>query len=149
MTDTDRILRAGNFVFGLMDEAERRRAERDLESDAAFREAVKALSERMAEADATMAGIRRPRWDLVSARLAELPQMQGRLSPGARRTASGPAIRLAGVALTRRQAFAAAMAAGVAALILAFCVGYAVGAWRSLPADASANVEADGALPSG
>ncbi|RWF72704.1 MAG: hypothetical protein EOQ34_11225 [Mesorhizobium sp.] len=43
----DRIARAGDYVFGLMDERERARAERDLEIDPAFRDAVLRLAERM------------------------------------------------------------------------------------------------------
>ncbi|HUN13380.1 MAG TPA: hypothetical protein PLE50_14055, partial [Rhabdaerophilum sp.] len=38
--DGDRAERAGNFVRGLMDEAERERAQRDLEIDPQFRDAV-------------------------------------------------------------------------------------------------------------
>ena len=38
--EADRMSRAGSYVLGLMDEADRERAERDLEIDPAFRDAV-------------------------------------------------------------------------------------------------------------
>ena len=44
---SDRIARAGDYVLGLMNDAERERAERDLEIDPAFRDAVLQLAERM------------------------------------------------------------------------------------------------------
>lgn len=126
MTDSDRILRAGNFVFGLMDEVERKRAERDLESDAAFRAAVNALSDRMAEADVAIAAGRRPRWEDVSASLAELPQMQGRFSaPPAGSSVQNPGPDVV-IAMTRRQALLAG-AAVAAGIIAAFCLGYVAG----------------------
>jgi len=43
----ERLSRAGNYVLGLMSETDRRRAERDLEFDPAFREAVLRVAERM------------------------------------------------------------------------------------------------------
>jgi anti-sigma-K factor RskA len=120
MNDTDRMFRAGNYVFGLMDEAERRRAERDLEVDSSFRAAVDALSQRIREADPAIAPPRRgqPRWDMVSASLAELPHLQGHSWPG--RSRPGPAgQRLAGLA---RPLLAALVVAAVA-----FGAGYALG----------------------
>ena len=41
MSDRDRIDRAHSYVRGLMDPAERERAERDMEVDAEFRDALK------------------------------------------------------------------------------------------------------------
>ena len=74
----DRIARAGDYVFGLMDERERARAERDLEIDPAFRDAVLRLAERMRALDP--AGLpdaaSDERWQLVQRRLGELPQMR-------------------------------------------------------------------------
>jgi len=46
-------MRAGDYVLGLMDEAERARAERDLTIDAEFREAVWSLSQRLEAIDLT------------------------------------------------------------------------------------------------
>lgn len=131
MSDTDRLVRAGNFVFGLMDEAERRRAERDLEVDAAFRAAVNALSARIREADTTMAQARRsqPSWEAVSARLAELPHLQasGRSvaaspGPGAAAGVQPPA--------ARHSVWMVALLAAVLGLIAGFCAGYALGTGR-------------------
>jgi hypothetical protein len=47
MVDGDRIDRAGRYVLGLMDDDERERAERDLEIDPAFRDAMIVIAERM------------------------------------------------------------------------------------------------------
>ncbi|WP_315925248.1 hypothetical protein [Mesorhizobium sp. SP-1A] len=74
----DRLARAGDYVFGLMNEGERERAERDLERDPAFRDAVLALAARMhvfdragpAETD------RGERWEKIARNLAGLPQMR-------------------------------------------------------------------------
>ena len=46
-SESDRIARAGDYVLGLMNDKERERAERDLEIDPAFRDAVVRLAERM------------------------------------------------------------------------------------------------------
>ena len=43
----DRMDRAGRYVLGLMDDEERERAERDLEIDSAFRDAMVEIAERM------------------------------------------------------------------------------------------------------
>ncbi|AZO61243.1 hypothetical protein EOA75_10560 [Mesorhizobium sp. M1A.F.Ca.IN.022.07.1.1] len=74
----DRIARAGDYVFGLMDERERARAERDLEIDPAFRDAVLRLAERMRalEPQGASATASDERWQLVQRRLGELPQMR-------------------------------------------------------------------------
>ncbi|TPJ53453.1 MULTISPECIES: hypothetical protein [unclassified Mesorhizobium] len=75
---SDRIARAGDYVLGLMNDAQRQRAERDLEVDPAFRDAVVQLAERMHIFDrAEPSGD--DRWRLISQRIAELPQMR---SPG-------------------------------------------------------------------
>ena len=47
MGDGDRMDRAGRYVLGLMDDDERERAERDLEIDPAFRDAMMVIAERM------------------------------------------------------------------------------------------------------
>ena len=47
MVDGDRMDRAGRYVLGLMDDDERERAERDLEIDPAFRDAMMVIAERM------------------------------------------------------------------------------------------------------
>ncbi|RUU14593.1 hypothetical protein EOD23_00395 [Mesorhizobium sp. USDA-HM6] len=77
-SEGDRIARAGDYVFGLMDERERARAERDLEIDPAFRDAVLRLAERMRAVDPAATSNVAPdeRWQLVQRRLGELPQMR-------------------------------------------------------------------------
>lgn len=73
--DAERLARAGNYVLGMMDAAERERAEHDLVVDAAFRDAVVVVAERMHLFDVpdTRSG---DQWATVAARLAELPQMR-------------------------------------------------------------------------
>jgi anti-sigma-K factor RskA len=74
-SESDRIARAGDYVLGLMHDAERERAERDLEIDPAFRDAVVQLAERMHVFDrAEPAG--EERWTQITQRIADLPQMR-------------------------------------------------------------------------
>lgn len=77
-SESDRIARAGDYVFGLMDERERARAERDLETDPAFRATVLRLASHLRELDPSRASSvqSEERWRLVQQRLAELPQMR-------------------------------------------------------------------------
>lgn len=80
VSDAERMARAGEYVLGRMDAAERERAERDLESDDRFRAAVLAVAERMhyfgsargrgASAAAEAA------WAELAQRLGALPHMQ-------------------------------------------------------------------------
>ncbi|TPK95737.1 hypothetical protein FJ934_10960 [Mesorhizobium sp. B2-4-12] len=72
----DRRARAGDYVLGLMKDAERQRAERDLEIDPAFRDAVIRLAERMHIFDRAVPSGGDDRWRLISQRIAELPQMR-------------------------------------------------------------------------
>lgn len=79
--ESDRLERAGRYVLGLMDVAERERAERDLEFDAKFRAAVVGVAERMHLFDlGDGAGKAAPSWDKVAEALAAMPHM--RVSPG-------------------------------------------------------------------
>ncbi|UCI09082.1 hypothetical protein [Mesorhizobium sp. B1-1-8] len=75
-SESDRIARAGDYVFGLMDERERARAERDLEIDPAFRDAVLRLAERMRVFEPASNGVPDNRWKLIAQRIGELPQMR-------------------------------------------------------------------------
>src|SRR5262245_49576329 len=78
-SESDRVSRAGSFVLGLMSEPDRRRAERDLEVDPIFREAVIEFAERLhvldvvPQKDMNLAEL----WELIAARIAALPQMRG------------------------------------------------------------------------
>ncbi len=129
MNETDRMARAGHYVHGLMSQAERERAERDLERDAAFRDAVLEIAERqrLSHAKSGLDEADRASWDAVSARLAALPQMR---SAGR----SHDVIRQPAPAVCRpaRAGWAAGPLAwrGVllaAALFTAFAVGYVAG----------------------
>ncbi|WP_296741593.1 hypothetical protein [Mesorhizobium sp.] len=129
-SESDRIARAGNYVFGLMDDRERARAERDLQIDPAFRDAVLRLAERMRAFDpaATSSGKSDNRWNLVAQRLAELPQMRlaglddGKAAPvmtrGLRRKPYGVGVHSLGGRLGLVIAIA---------LLAAFALGYLVG----------------------
>jgi hypothetical protein len=77
--ERDRIKRAGSYVLGLMDDDERERAERDLELDPAFRDAVLQMAERahvfdLGDNDSSHAD---EGWNSVLQRISGLPQMQG------------------------------------------------------------------------
>jgi len=79
-SESDRVARAGDYVFGLMNDRERARAERDLEIDPAFRDTVLRIAERLRAFDPAGSEGRDNRWEVVTQRLAELPQMQTRLA---------------------------------------------------------------------
>jgi anti-sigma-K factor RskA len=119
----DRGKRAGNYILGLMGETDRERAERDLEIDPAFRDAVIRLADEMRLFDrAGDCGDAGERWKLIARRIAELPQM---------RQAGHPASSIIQPASThgfgihawpgRRAVFVAL------GLIVAFVLGYVVG----------------------
>jgi anti-sigma factor RsiW len=127
---SDRIARAGDYVLGLMNDAERERAERDLEIDPAFRDAVVQLAERMHIFDrAEPSGD--DRWRLISQRIAELPQMR---PPGDDEAKTSVVIRKLerqpyGVGV---HALGGRRGAVIAILLIAvFALGYLVGAWST------------------
>jgi anti-sigma-K factor RskA len=70
--------------MGRMGPTERERAERDLERDPKFREAVLRLAERLRRADS---GADAALWQSVEAGLSSLPQMRAVVAPSARETA--------------------------------------------------------------
>jgi len=74
----DRIDRAERYVLGLMDDEERERAERDLEVDAAFREAMVEMAERMHVFDRAPTAGETPRddWRLIKEKIDAMPQMR-------------------------------------------------------------------------
>ena len=133
MNDTDRLARAGNYVFGRMDEAERERAERDLERDASFRDAVLEIAERERLARLHETPETDGRWQEVSAQLADLPQMQS-LQNEIRPAVASPAAAKeppSGAMPSRLDRSAALRLAVLAtALLTAFVLGYVMGASR-------------------
>jgi hypothetical protein len=82
----DRMDRAGRYVLGLMGDEERERAERDLEIDPAFRDAMVEIAERMHVFDRMPApdqstgqsavGAPQDYWRLIKEKIAAMPQMQ-------------------------------------------------------------------------
>ncbi|MFC3325422.1 hypothetical protein [Mesorhizobium cantuariense] len=75
-SESDRIARAGDYVLGLMNDTERERAERDLEIDPAFRDAVVQLAEHMHMFDRAEPAGGEERWTQITQRIADLPQMR-------------------------------------------------------------------------
>lgn len=124
----ERMARASEYVLGLMNDRDRERAERDLEIDPAFRDAVMQLADRMRIFEHVDAGLEDNRWRLVADHIATLPQMRlssldgsDRLPPPAAGTPTPPRLTaLPGAAGARAWWIAAAIA-------LAFAFGYAAG----------------------
>ncbi|WP_187970883.1 anti-sigma factor [Aquibium microcysteis] len=122
----DRMARAGDYVLGLMDEAERLRAEADMATDAEFRAAVDSLAARMATLDDTAGRDPVPEgmWAAVEARLGEADADAAPASTLA--VDSPPPVPVVDLAARRRQSTwrPALMAAGIAA---ALGIGYLAG----------------------
>lgn len=132
MSETDRMARAGHYVHGLMNEAERERAERDLERDAAFRDAVLEIAERerLSRAKTGADAEDRASWEAVSARLAALPQMRNqRASNWGAGISAGAGIRATPrtKSVTGQNPLAWRGVLLAAALFTAFAVGYVAG----------------------
>ena len=88
----DRMYRAGRYVLGLMDDDERERAERDLEIDPAFRDAMMEIAERMHVFDhmpTPRDAAEEDGWRLLKERIAAMPQM--RPAPAMEQTPPEPA----------------------------------------------------------
>lgn len=127
----ERLSRAGSYVLGLMSETDRERAERDLEFDPAFREAVLKVAERMRVLDFAPQRDMDPadRWKAIAERINDMPQM--------RRFSDAPAVPARRTLPKRVKAVgqglhvvpswrAAAYAIG---LIAAFAAGYIAARW--------------------
>ncbi|MEQ1952078.1 hypothetical protein [Mesorhizobium sp. CN2-181] len=129
MSDADRLARAGDYVFGRMDDDERERAERDLERDASFREAVVELAERVR---LSKSHAEPQTWDAVSAALKALPQMQPRYGEPKLPEAVKSPTTLAAPALLDGKDRRDALHIGLilAGLAAAFALGYVVGISR-------------------
>ena len=74
----DRMERAGRYVLGLMGDEERERAERDLEIDPAFREAMMEIAERMHVFDRMTSSddSARDDWRQIKEKIDAMPQMR-------------------------------------------------------------------------
>lgn len=83
--DSERLARAGDYVLGLMDDAARAEAERDMEHDALFRETVRRFAERMSSLDETVAPATVPSgiWDSIRASIDTIPQEAPHTAPSA------------------------------------------------------------------
>lgn len=84
MDQNDRMARAEDYVFGMMDEKARARAERDMETDTEFRNCVMTVAERLRRLHRVSrppAALPEETWREIGARIAAMPQM----------AASGPA----------------------------------------------------------
>ncbi|RWC33119.1 hypothetical protein [Mesorhizobium sp.] len=126
-SESDRIARAGDYVLGLMNDAERERAERDLEIDPAFRDAVVRLAERMHIFDRAELADGEERWKQITQRIGELPQMRtsGLGDAGSPTVIRGLSQRPHGIGLHTlggRRGFVVA-----AGLMVAFALGYLAG----------------------
>jgi anti-sigma-K factor RskA len=123
----DRLARAGHYVLGLMNEEERERAERDLERDGAFREAVLGMAERMHVLD--ISPVPDGRWREISQRIAEMPQMRGVPTavavPSEPLQIVDPQMDIRRIGLHSAPGWRAAIVA--ASLIAVFALGYVAG----------------------
>jgi hypothetical protein len=73
----ERGRRAGDYISGRLNDAERERAERDLTLDPDFRDAVMRLADEMRSSGKPgVEGEADRRWEAVAQRLADLPQMR-------------------------------------------------------------------------
>jgi len=74
--DQNRLERAGHYVLGLMDAPAQQEAERDMNSDPAFRDAVTRFSAHMQSLDATATPSVPPQdmWERIAARVSAMPQ---------------------------------------------------------------------------
>lgn len=146
----DRMDRARRYVFGLMNDEERERAERDLEIDPAFGDAMVEIAERMHLFDRMPAAGEMPQdhWRVVKENIDAMPQMRpvavakprqpdpeaatpnvsfgrrrsDRLRASIARETAPKTVGMSLHAVAGRRALALALC-----LILAFALGYVVG----------------------
>ncbi|MEO9613630.1 MAG: anti-sigma factor [Nitratireductor sp.] len=88
-SDSERMTRADDFVMGRMNEAERERAEKDLERDPAFRDAVVRLAQRLRGPAADGTGPQGGAWRRIHADIAALPHMRAAAPAGDARPVPG------------------------------------------------------------
>ncbi|WP_432287374.1 anti-sigma factor [Aminobacter sp. BA135] len=118
-SDSEHLAHAGDYVLGLLDDDARAEAEREMERDPEFAEAVRRLVERMSSLDHTVkphdvpAGM----WDEILGKIATLPQDHGASPPEQSAANQNSATQMPP---WRKLALAASLAA-------AFGLGYAGG----------------------
>lgn len=131
--ERERIKRAGTYVLGLMDDEERERAERDLELDPAFRDAVLQMAERAHVFDLRDSGDTNTDegWSTVLDRISALPQMRGTAhETGAEPTKGGVPVSTVGRNAVGTGPSATGTRLGLAialGLVVAFALGYLLG----------------------
>lgn len=132
MTMQDRMSRAGDYVLGLMDDAERERAERDMEVDGEFRECVLLLAQRFHVFDRDVVPEEVPdrMWREIAMRISEMPQLAatGIVTAPIRTQSPRPAMQRGGGLrswVARRPAIGGMLAA--ACLLVACGAGYLLG----------------------
>lgn len=84
MDHNDRMARAEDYVFGVMDEKARERAERDMETDTEFRNCVMTVAERLRKlhlAREAPAPVTEETWREIGTRIAAMPQMAAGTEP--------------------------------------------------------------------
>lgn len=121
--------RAGSYVLGLMNDTDRERAERDLETDAEFRDAVVRIGERLHLIDLTPPHEQdvADRWKLLAQRVGEMPHMRPGIGASAetlearKPTPIGRGLH----AVPSRRAATLAIA-----VIVAFAAGYLAARWQ-------------------
>lgn len=136
------MTRASRYVLGLMDADERERAERDLEHDPAFLDAMVRIAERMHLFD-----LNKPHqaaapalWKSITAHLTAQPHI-GVAAPGEAVPASSPAPAAPAAAmpvpgLTRRAMSGWRLPLMALSLLAACGLGYAAGSMGAAPAPA-------------
>lgn len=136
MTSQERIMRAGDYVLGLMDDADRTRAERDLTIDPEFREAVWSFSQRLEalDNDAPSEPVADGLWTRVAAEISGVTQQTRLELVQSDMEAAGVPVaapdRHGALGLNRPMSgfFRGARGTALAATMLAACaLGYVVG----------------------
>ena len=140
--ERDRMARASRYVLGLMDADERERAERDLEHDPAFLDAMVRVAERMHLFDLNkpQQGAASALWKSGAAHLTALPHI-GVGEPAAAGVASRPvaassALEAAGASPGRRAASGWRLPVMALSLLAACGLGYAAGSVGAAPTPA-------------
>lgn len=127
--EVDRMSRAGSYVLGLMGDADRERAERDLEVDPEFSDAVLRVAERLRLIDLNPAA--EPgapdRWQMLAQRISEMPHMR----LGSSMPAKAPVAHSADATGRGLHAVPSRRAAALAIILIAtFAAGHLAALWR-------------------